>query len=391
MALPSERARRIRASATLELAARAGELRASGQAVLNLTAGEPDLPTPAPVVEAAHRALEQGHFHYTATPGVPALREAIAHCYRERLGIELGPGHVVVSNGAKQALYNAIATATDPGDRVGVLQPYWVSYVEQARMLGCEVVPIACDPGRGYRPDLDQLQRELERGLAVLVLNSPCNPTGASFGRADLEPLLELVAAHGTALVSDEIYEDIVYTDEGHVSPLHLRPDLAPRTCVVTGLSKAFAMTGWRVGFSIAPPEWSQRMSALQGHTTSNINAIAQQAAIAAFGHRELVTGMVEVFARRRELVQGRLAAIDGLRVAPIEGTFYAYLDASPWLGEGKLATSVDALAARLLNEHLLALVPGSAFGDDRSLRLSFAAPDATLREATDRLAQALR
>ena len=388
--LTSGRAAAIRPSATLELSARAKALAVAGEPVINLSAGEPDLPTPAPIVEAAHRALEEGHFSYTATPGVPPLREAIARTYCERLGLELTADQVVVSNGAKQALFNALATCTDPGDRIGVLRPYWVTYVEQARALGCEPVVIGCPSESGFRCDLDDLRRALEEGLRVLVVNSPGNPTGASWSREDWASLLDLVSSYETLLVSDEIYEDIVYAPHRHVSPLHVRPELAGRTCVVSGFSKAFAMTGWRVGFSIAPRDWAASMSALQGHTTSNVNAVAQQAALAALSRRDVIAPMVDVFRRRRDRVVERLASIPGLVARVPEGTFYLYLDARGLLGRDAYAEDVDAVAKRLLEEHKVVLVPGTAFGDGDHLRLSFAASDAHLDEAFDRLGEAL-
>ncbi len=386
----SARARSIRPSATLELSARAKALAAAGEAVINLSAGEPDLPTPAPVVEAAHRALDQGHFYYTATPGIGPLREALAREYTRRLGIDLGPERIVVTNGAKQALFQALATVTDPGDRIGVLKPYWVTYAEQAHALGCEVVAVDCPAETQFRPDLDQLEGELRKGLRVLVVNSPSNPTGAAYGPEDYGAILERLEAYGTLLVSDEIYEDIVYIEPGHVSPLRLRPDLEDRICLISGFSKAFAMTGWRVGFSVAPTWWSQRMAALQGHLTSNVNAIAQQAALAAVGRSDLVRPMVDVFRQRRGRVLERLKAMSGLRAHAPEGAFYLYLDAADLLGDGGYAPNVEAFARRLLDDHRLVLVPGSAFGDDRHLRLSFAASDAQLEEGFDRLERAL-
>lgn len=382
----SQRAAAIQPSATLELSARAKALAAAGEPVINLSAGEPDLPTPAPIVEAAHRALDEGHFAYTASPGVPPLRAALAEAYTERLGVDLAAENVIVSNGAKQALFNALSTCTDPGDRVGILAPYWVTYVEQTRGLGCEPVLIDCPAATGFRPDLDALDRALAAGLRVLLVNSPGNPTGAAYARADFEAILERVARTDTLLISDEIYEDIVFTDYGHVSPLHVHPELADRTCVVSGFSKAFAMTGWRVGFSIAPADWSKSMSALQGHVTSNVNAIAQQAALAAVHRRDLVPPMVEVFRRRRDRVMQQVESLPGVRSRAPEATFYLFMDVSELLGPAGYAPDVDGLCGRLLDEHKVVLVPGTAFGIPTHARLSFAASDADLDGAFERL-----
>jgi aspartate aminotransferase len=384
------RAQTIRPSATLELAARARELREAGEVVVDLSAGEPDVPTPAPIVEAAHQALKDGHFKYTPTAGIASLRRAVAASYGKRLAKELGPEHVVITNGAKQALYNAIATATDPGDRVGILRPYWGSYVEQVRVLGCEPVWIDCPAEAEFRPDLEQLRGALQRGLRLLIANSPCNPTGAAWSEADWEPILEALAEHETLLLSDEIYEDIVYADEGHVSPLRLRPELLDRCCLVSGLSKAYAMTGWRLGYSIAPAPWSRAMAALQGHVTSNVNAITQQAALTALRRPELVAPMLQTFRRRRDLVLRLIREIPGVAARPPEGAFYLYLDVRNQLQRSTDSHDVDALARRLLDEHRLVLVPGSAFGDPHHLRLSFAASDQILEEGFVRLSRAL-
>lgn len=382
----SKRARAIAPSATLELAARAKALQAEGQPVLNLTAGEPDFPTDPVIVEAAHRALDDGgHFKYTPTPGVPRLRAKVAECYTDRLRIPVQPEMVEVANGAKQALYNALATATDPGDRVGILAPYWVTYVEQVRALGGEPVLIPCPAETGFRPDPDALAAELTRGLRLLLVNSPCNPTGAALDRSEWSDVLQLLEPHPTLLLSDEIYEDVVFAPGGHVSPLHVRPDLVPRICVVSGLSKAYSMTGWRCGYSIAPADWTRAMAALQGHVTSNINAVTQQAALTALDHPEIPVAMCQQFRIRRDLMMAGLEGIDGVSAMTPQGTFYLFLEVRDQLGDG----DVTALAKRLLDDHLVAVVPGSAFADPHHLRLSFAASEATLREALDRLGQA--
>jgi aspartate aminotransferase len=298
--------------------------------------------------------------------------------------------NVVVSNGAKQALYNAIATATDPGDRIGIPRPYWVTYAEQARALGCDPVFIDCPADRGFTMDLDALDTALAGGLRLLLLNSPSNPTGAAWDEEQMGAVLSRVAATDTLLVSDEIYEDIVFVERGHVAPLALRPDLADRSCVISGFSKAFAMTGWRVGYSIAPLAWTGAINALQGHSTSNISAISQQAALAAVGRDDLVRPMVEIFRRRRDRCMAHLEKLPCLSARLPEATFYLYLDVSEVLTTEGLPDTVDALAGWLLDEHKVVLVPGSAFGDSSHLRMSFAAADDVLDEAFHRLGVAL-
>jgi len=389
MQTTSKRGRVIQPSVTLELSAKAKAMAAAGEPVLNLSAGEPDLPTPAPIVEAAHRALDEGHFGYTPAPGVPALRAAIAADRTKRCGVEFGAPNVIVTNGAKQALFNAFSTATDPGDRIGIPAPYWVTYAEQARALGCEIEFIDCPAEGGFAMDLDALDAALAKGLRLLILNSPSNPTGAAWDRQHLTAILERVAKTDTLIVTDEIYEDIVFASHGHVAPLALRPDLADRTCVVSGLSKGFAMTGWRVGYTVAPEDWTKAMNALQGHSTSNICAISQQAALAAVGRDDLVAPMVEIFRGRRDRCMEALKSIPLLTAHAPEATFYLFVDMSAALATEGLPGTVQAMATWLLEEHKVVLVPGSAFGDDRHLRMSFACSDAVLDEAFERLRSA--
>lgn len=385
---PSRRADAIRPSATLELAARAGEMKAAGQDVLNLSVGEPDFDTPAPVVEAAHRALDEGHFHYTPTPGIRPLREGIAAQYTEKLGVDIGFDRVVVSHGAKQALFNALATATDPGDRVGILRPCWVTYVEQAHALGCEPVFIDCPAAMRFRPDLEQLRREVARGLKVLVLNSPSNPTGAAYTEEEMASILQVLEDSDTLLISDEIYEDILFDGRRHASALARRPEWLERCCLVSGFSKGFAMTGWRIGYSLASKSWSKSMSSLQGHVSSGINAITQQAALTALERTDCIEPMRRAFEERRDHLVNRMAGLAGLDVLAPEGTFYLYFGIGDHLGPGGKAPDVDALATRLLEEEGVVIVPGSAFGDPDHLRLSFAASREDLDRAVERLSR---
>jgi len=321
---------------------------------------------------------------------VPRLREAIAEVYTARLGVPVAAGMTMATQGGKQALYQALATITDPGDEVAILEPYWVSYLEQAHALDLQPVVVPCPAENRYRPDLDALREALERGVKAVILNSPCNPSGAAYDRREMGVIADLVMESGARLISDEIYEDIVYRDEGHVSPLHVRPELMDRSCVVTGLSKGFAMTGWRVGFSIAPPEWTEAMTRLQGHSTSHIAAICQQAAITALARRDLIVDLVEVFRARRRRVLHRARALPGVSLLEPEGAFYLFLEVGALLGASSRVSTSGELAEWLLQEHFLATVPGEAFGAPGHLRLSFAASDAVLDEAFQRLDSAL-
>jgi aspartate aminotransferase len=386
----SRRAVAVRPSVTFTLSTLAKKLKAEGKPILDLSLGEPDMNTPEPVVQAARRALDEAHFHYTPTAGVPALLTAIAEVYRERLKFEIEPSMTMATQGAKQALFNALATVTDPGDTIAVLQPYWVSYVEQAHALGLSVELVPCPAENAFRPDFEVLRRVLAQGVKLLLINSPCNPTGAAFGAATMRTLTQLVEESGVLLVSDEIYEDIVYGETGHVSPLHLAPQLFERSCVVTGLSKGFAMTGWRVGFSIAPRWWTAAMTRLQGHTTSHIAALTQQAAITALRRRDLIAPLLATFMQRRALVLDLLSELPEVTAHEPEGAFYLFLDLSNYLGHGGPAQDTLSLSQWLLEEHNLVLVPGDAFGQPGYLRLSFAASETVLRESFERLAFAL-
>ncbi len=388
--LLSRRALAVQPSVTFTLSTLAKKLKGEGKPILDLSLGEPDMNTPTPVVEAARHALEEGHFHYTPTAGVPALLKAIAAVYSQRLGLAIEPSMTMATQGAKQALFNALATATDPGDTIAVLQPYWVSYVEQAHALGLRVALVPCPADNGFRPDLTILARVLAEGAKVLLINSPCNPTGAAFDESTMRSITELVLKSRALLLSDEIYEDIVYGDRGHLSPLHVAPELFDRSCVVTGLSKGFAMTGWRIGFSIAPSWWTAAMTRLQGHTTSHIAAICQQAAITALQRRDLIAPLLETFAQRRSLVLELLAKLPGLRAHEPEGAFYLFLDCTGYLErDGRVSDTLE-LSRWLLEEHNLVLVPGDAFGAPGYLRLSFAAREDVLRQSFERLQFAL-
>jgi len=386
----SRRAIAVRPSVTFTLSTLAKKLKAEGKPILDLSLGEPDMNTPEPVVEAARRALDEGHFHYTPTAGVPALLDAIAEVYSHRLRLSIEPAMTMATQGAKQALFNALATVTDPGDTIAVLQPYWVSYVEQAHALGLRVELVPCPAKNAFRPDFAALERVLAQGVKLLLINSPCNPTGAAFDAATLQTLTELVLQSGALLVSDEIYEDIVYKESGHVSPLHVAPELFDSCCVVTGLSKGFAMTGWRVGLSLAPKWWTAAMTRLQGHTTSHIAALTQQAAITALQRRDLIAPLLATFERRRALVLELLSEVPEVEAHEPEGAFYLFLDLSKYLGGAGPAQDTLSLSQWLLQEHNLVLVPGDAFGQPGYLRLSFAAKESVLRESFERLEFAL-
>ena len=386
----SPRVAALRPSATMAISARAGAMQREGRDVIALSAGEPDFPTPAPIVEAAHQALRDERFGYTPSAGLPELREAVAQKLRDENGLDVQAGDVVCSNGAKQSVAQALLAVCGPGDEVVVPAPYWVSYPEMARLAGAEPVAVAAGAEAGYKMTPDQLEAAITPGTRALVLNSPSNPTGAVYTAAELGALADVVRRHPRVLVvSDEIYEYVTFGVEA-VSFGSL-DGMAERTATVNGFSKAYAMTGWRLGYLAAPAWWSGATAKVQSQLTSGPSSITQYAALAAFSMgREPIDAMVEAFRQRRDVVLGRLRAIDGLRCPEPDGAFYLFPDVSAFYGRrtpagAEVAGSVD-LCQYLLEEHEVALVPGEAFGADAGVRLSYATDLGSLVRACDRI-----
>lgn len=372
-------------SAPLALMQKAAELRAQGRDVISLGAGEPDFETPPCARDAAHAAIDEGRTHYTPCSGEKALREAISRALRREKGLAFEPAQVLVSNGAKQSLYNAFHALLDPGDEVLVPAPYWVTYPEAARLVGARPRFLATRPQAGFKVDPGELDRAL-RGVRLLVLNSPSNPTGAVYSRAELAALGEVLLRHRCWIVTDEIYGRLVFDGAEHHSLPAVVPELLERTIVVDGMSKAYAMTGWRLGFAAGPRAAIEAMDVIQSHTTSNACSVSQHAAIAALeGADADVRRMVEAFARRRRLVLDALARIPELSLVAPGGAFYVFPDVSAYFGDG-LRGSTE-LCEQLLERTGVVAVAGAAFGEDRCIRLSYAASDALLAEAMKRLA----
>lgn len=377
---PSSNVAELRESATLAVAGRARALRAAGRQILDLGSGEPDFDTPAHIRAAAAEAIEAGATRYTATEGVLPLREAIAAEANARIaGADVvAPGDVVVSTGSKQSLFNACFCLFAPGDEVLVPTPAWTSYYEIIGLARATAVPVWGDPDNGLKVTAAHLAAAATPQTRGVVLNSPCNPTGAVYTRAELKAILELADAHGWWVISDEIYRHLTYDGEVPApSVLEIAPS-RDRLVVVDGVAKAYAMTGWRIGWAIAPHALATTMKALQSHMTSNAAAPSQQAALAALvRHDESVaarSAMVEAFRARRDAALEVLTGVDGLTVVPPEGAFYFFVnvaDAAP-------PESEDAgtfFARRLLDDHGVAIVPGSAFLAPDWVRISYAAP----------------
>ena len=389
----SENVRRIQPSATIAVSSRAKELKALGHDIINLSAGEPDFPTPGFIAEAGRAAIAAGRTRYTPAPGIPELRKAIADGLAARHDREVDPAGVVVSAGAKQALFNALFAVVGPGDRVLVPVPYWTSYPEMVMLARAEPVPVHGPEARDYRVGREALESAWSPDVRALLLNSPSNPSGAVYRAHELEEILTWAAERRVRVISDEIYSRLCYLDEPAPGLLDFEDDLLEGAVLIDGASKAFAMTGWRIGWSVTDPALASAMAAFQSHTTSNAATPSQYAALAALtasaGDREALAAMATEFAARRDLVVRLLDRhLPGTgRVEP-EGAFYLFFRIDRWLDDRR-PDSV-ALCTWLIEEAGVALVPGSAFGDDRYARLSFAASRAELEEAFARLGRAL-
>ncbi len=387
----SARVRALKPSETLALGARARELRAQGQSVVSFAAGEPDFDTPPDICEAGIQAIRAGHTRYTAVGGVPELRTAIAEKLRRENGLDYAPSQIVVSNGAKHAIWNACFTVIEPGDEVLCPVPYWVTFPELVRLSGGEPVFVAPKPDT-MKVGAEELERAITPRSKLLVLNSPNNPSGAVYSGEELAAIAEVVRRHGLYVLSDEIYEHLVFGDTRHVSIASIDPDVRERTIVVGGVSKTWAMTGWRIGFAAAPADLAEGMERLQGQSTSNPAAVSQYAALRAFsGPLESVRMMRDCFARRRDVIVSRLERIAGIRLVPPEGAFYVFPDFGERIRSARNGVADSAgLSDFLIDEARIVCVPGSAFGMEGHLRLSYAIADRDIEEGLDRLEAAL-
>ncbi|WP_424891442.1 pyridoxal phosphate-dependent aminotransferase [Streptomyces sp. XH2] len=385
----------ISESATLAVDAKAKALKAAGRPVIGFGAGEPDFPTPDYIVEAAVEACRDPKNHrYTPAGGLPELKAAIAAKTLRDSGYQVEASQVLVTNGGKQAIYEAFAAILDPGDEVIVPAPYWTTYPESIRLAGGVPVEVVADETTGYRVSVEQLEAARTERTKVLLFVSPSNPTGAVYSREQVEAVGRWAAEHGLWVLTDEIYEHLVYGDAEFSSLPVVVPELRDKCIVVNGVAKTYAMTGWRVGWVIAPQDVIKAATNLQSHATSNVSNVAQRAAIAAVsGDLSAVDEMKTAFDRRRRTIVRMLNEIDGVLCPEPEGAFYAYPSVKALLGKeirGKRpATSVE-LAALILEEVEVAVVPGEAFGTPGYLRLSYALGDEDLVEGVSRIQKLL-
>jgi aspartate aminotransferase len=384
----------IKPSATIAISDRAAALRAQGLDIISFGLGEPDFPTPANIREAAKAAIDAGHTRYTRVRGVAPLLAAIADDASRRRGIRVSPAEVVVSVGAKHALFNLALALYEPGDEVIVPAPYWVSYPEQVLLFGAVPKVVETREADGFRLRPEALAAALGPRTKAVVLCTPSNPTGSAYDRASLEALAEVLRGHDCWIIVDEIYGQLVYDGFEQVSLATVAPDLRERLVLVDGASKSYAMTGWRIGWMIAPPALADACEMVQSQATSNPSAIAQQAALAALrGDRAAMEAMVAEFAARRKLMVEGLASIPGIRCRMPEGAFYAFPSVEGLLGKraGDLRLEDDMAVASFFLEHARsAVVPGSAFGAPGFVRLSYATSQALIREGLSRIAAAV-
>jgi aspartate/methionine/tyrosine aminotransferase len=387
----SRRIGSIAESATLAVDAKAKALKAAGRPVIGFGAGEPDFPTPDYVVEAAQRACAEPRNHrYTPAAGLPELREAIAAKTLRDSGVAVAPSQVLVTNGGKQAVYQAFATLLDPGDEVLLPTPYWTTYPEAIRLAGGVPVEVLADESAGYRVSVDQLEAARTPATKALLLCSPSNPTGAVHTPQEIRAIGTWALENGVWVVTDEIYEHLVYGDAQARSVLAEVPELAQTCVVLNGVAKTFAMTGWRVGWLIGPQDVVTAATNLQSHLTSNVANVSQRAALAAVaGDLSAVAAMREAFDRRRHTIVSMLGEIDGV-VCPLpDGAFYVYPSVVGLLGReirGRRPRTSAELAELALEEAEVAVVPGEAFGPSGYLRLSYALADDDLVEGVRRL-----
>jgi aspartate aminotransferase len=388
----SKRISAIAESATLKVDSKAKALIANGRPVISYAAGEPDFPTPAHIVEAAAIAVRDPKNHrYTPAAGLPEMKEAIVQKTLEDSGTKITPSQVIVTNGGKQAVYQAFQVILNDGDEVLVPAPYWTTYPEAIKLAGGKQVDVFAGSDQGYKVTVEQLEAAYTPKTKALLICSPSNPTGAVFSKQELTDIGNWVATKPNLwVISDEIYQNVVYDGIRAYSITELVPEIQDRTIMVNGVAKSYAMTGWRLGWMIAPDDAAKAAGNLQSHLTSNVSNISQRAAIAAItGDQEPIQKMLAAFDRRRKLAVAELNKIPGIMTPNPEGAFYVYPDVSELLGKtwaGKQITSSLELADMILEQAEVALVPGEAFGPSGYLRMSYALSDDQLLEGIQRM-----
>ena len=385
----AKRLDQITPSMTLAMNTRAQELRAAGIDVLGLAAGEPDFPTPGHIRRAAIRAIEDNFTRYTPVAGIPELRKAAGRYFERHYQTPVPAESILMGAGGKNCIYTFMQTLLNPGDEVLIPSPYWVSYPDMARLAGAVPVPVPAGPGTSFKVSAPMLEAKTTDKTRLLVLNSPCNPTGAVYSDREFTQIMRWALARNIFVLSDEIYDQLVYPPAQMTSAITWFAHCPELVAVANGLSKSFAMTGWRVGFLAGHPDLIKKMSMLQGHSLSNICSIAQKAALAALdGPDDCLREMRHAFERRRNLAMDIISGWSRAICPQPEGAFYLFVDVSGYYGD-KIANSLEFCQYLLESAHV-ATVPGAAFDNDACFRISYATDDETLKNALERIGQAL-
>ena len=390
----AERVMKISPSLTLAIDAKAKQMKAEGIRVFNFGVGEPDFDTPEHIKQAAIDAINKGMTKYTPAAGTLELKQAVVDKFKRENGLNYDISQIVISCGAKHSLYNAFQVLVEDGDEVILPAPFWVSHLEQIKIAGAEPVIVMTEEKNGFKMTPEQLEKAITSKTKAVLLNSPSNPTGSVYTKEELEALAEVILKHNIIVISDEIYEKLIYDGLEHVSIASLSDELKERTVVINGVSKAYAMTGWRIGYAAAPVEIAKKMASLQSHATSNPTSIAQAASVAALnGDQKPVEDMKREFVKRRDYMLNRLLNIDGITCPKPGGAFYLFPNVSAYFGKaykGKQINNATDLATLLLDKVQVAVVPGVAFGSDNFVRLSYATSIEVIAEAMDRIESVL-
>lgn len=376
----SSRISQVVPSATLEISSRAKKMKAEGLGVIDFGAGEPDFDTPSFIKESAKKAIDENFTRYTPASGIAPLKEAISEGFK-KYGLKYEPNQVVISCGAKHSIYNVIQVLCEKKDEVIIISPYWVSYLEMVRLAEAKPKILKTKLKNGFKLDMDKLNKIVTKHAKLLILNSPSNPAGVVYEKKELEKIAELCIEKDILVLSDEIYSEIIFDNSQHYSIGALSDEILQRTITVNGVSKTYAMTGWRIGYIGAPKEIADAVGKLQSHSTSNPTSISQKAALAAIkGDQPCVSEMVKAFQERRDFIAERLDSIKGIKYFKPQGAFYVFC------GISSFKLDSNSFAKRLLEEEKVAVVPGESFGHDDFIRISFATSLENIRKGLDRI-----
>lgn len=386
----SRKAQAIEPSLTLAITAKAKEMKEKGIDVISFSAGEPDFNTPKNIINAAIKAMEDGNTKYTSVNGILQLREAICKKFKGDNGLEYNPSQIVVSTGAKQSLANTFLAILNPGDEVIVSTPYWVSYPELIKLADGKPVFVEGDEKSNYKFTKENLEKAVTAKTKAIVLNTPNNPTGTIYNKEELEVIADFAKKYNIIIISDEMYEKLIYDNENHISIASLSKDAYERTIVINGLSKSYAMTGWRIGYCAASEKIAKLMMSIQSHVTSNVCSITQYAALEALnGPQDEITKMINEFEKRRNYMINRIESIDNLSIVKPKGAFYIMINIENCLGKeinGKILNDSMEFCASLLENEKLAVIPGKAFGLNNYIRVSYATSMEAIKEGLNRI-----